>query len=113
MDRNNHDMEHLVPLTIEVPLISRESFEELAADLRTLGFQATYSAGDEERQRFIVWEIVLRVWDFIDEPTAGAVVAAVVAWVRRRTQRDRRIPGTVKLYAPDGSLLKEIKVDHE
>jgi hypothetical protein len=100
-----------IRLVVEAAM-SLQAFDELAAELRPIGFEATHTPGWEERGRFGIWEILLRVLDPVDDAAAAALVGAVVGWVKAR-RRQGATAGMVKVYGPDGKLLKEVRVDPE
>jgi hypothetical protein len=101
----------VVAVTLELPGPRPSTFDELADELRALGFDPTYAPGLEERGRGLdIGEILLRVWDQIDEATIGALMATVIGWTRR-IRRSPSPPVMVKLYGPDGKVLKEVPVE--
>lgn len=102
----------LVRLTVEAPPMPPWVFDEIAGELRELGFEASHTTGVEERSRVLAWEIALRVWDQIDEPTIAVLFAAFVGWIKRvRQQRASAGSVTLKLYGPDGKVIRETPVD--
>ena len=86
--------------------------EELVEELRELGHEPTVVRGYEQRAAFQPLEIVIRLAEMVSEEATGAIVGAVVLWIRRvvRGRKGSR-PDTVKLFGPNGQVLREVEVE--
>jgi hypothetical protein len=85
--------------------------EELVEELRELGHAPTVVPGYEQRSAFQPLEIVIRLAEMVSEEATGAIVGAVVGWIRRVVLgRQGPRPDTVKLYGPNGEVLREVEV---
>jgi hypothetical protein len=97
-------------------LIVPSSFEDLAAELAAVGFEATSRPGPEHRDPGqAVWEIVLWLRDDAGPDAIGILLSTSVAWVRiwlrQRARRPERV--TVKILGPNGRVLQAVRVDED
>lgn len=99
----------------------REAIEELCADLRASGIDATVEQ-DTTTSRAITWYEVTLIYlggKILDSVTGGLMDSAVAAvrdrvaaWAKRRQERDEaQRPQVVELYGPDGKLITSVRVD--
>jgi hypothetical protein len=104
------------PIEVEVQArMSSADFDDLAAELRSLGYEARLAQPWEERSGDFPFGtprlgLHLQVWQWLAPPTAAALVGAAVAWIKRR--RKTRLPIEVKLiYGPKERTIAKVSVE--
>jgi hypothetical protein len=108
----------LAQILIEAP--SRRELEQLATVYETLvaslaadGHEVELRAGIQRRGLGdVVQEVALHVATNVDAYVEGAIAACVARWLRTAMARgqDSRASHRVRIYAPDGRLLREVDI---
>jgi hypothetical protein len=110
----------LIPVQVQAPLLGltsdEPSFDQLADELRGLGYAATFTRPDEERSagsyRFLAFDVTVYVWQYLAPPMATLLVTTVAEWIKRRFGDKQHPPTRVKLiYGPKREVLAEVPVE--
>jgi hypothetical protein len=95
-------------------IVVEDDVSELVEDLRGLGHEATVRPAAEVGWAFQTLEVVIRLAEQLADEAIVAIVAVTIAWIRRVAAKRRhpRAP-SVRIYGPDGEVLREVEVDVE
>jgi hypothetical protein len=93
------------------PPPTEEGLEQVVQELRALGHEPSFVPGRVEFDQFQPLDLVIRLAEMLGAEAVSAIVDVTVRWIRRvaRGRRGRR-SDTVKIYGPNGEVLREVEV---
>lgn len=97
------------------PAFDRDDVSELDEALKEQGFEVyiTLREGVSDVGPEVL-EMAIKVLDHVPwEDIRGALVAAGVDWLRKRFKKSKKAPKYLKIFGPDGEVLKHVQLERE
>lgn len=87
------------------------TYAGLRADLEAAGHQVRFVLPLQARSvQRIAYDVIVHVAGHVDAYAEGAVIASAFRWLRRGMRRPKPRPSVIRVYGPDGLVLREVEV---